>query len=134
MLSHVMVGSNNLARAGEFYDSLLSCIGLYRQDNDDGDAQWLCYAAPQERILFIVCTPYDQGPATHGNGTLVAFSAHGHELVDQFHAIGMALGATDEGSPAIRSQYHDYFYGAYLRDPDGNKLCCVCHDHFENCP
>lgn len=128
MLSHVMVGSNDLAQAKEFYDPLLGCIGLYRHDDDDSDHQWLCYAAPQEKILFLVCSPFDQNAAAPGNGTMVAFKAHSHEIVDQFYAIGIALGATDEGAPALRSQYHDYFYGAYLRDPDGNKLCCVCHD------
>ncbi len=129
MLSHVMVGTNDLARAREFYDPLLGCIGLYRQD--DSDHPWLCYAAPQERTLFLVCSPFDQHPATSGNGTLVAFRAHSHDIVDHFYATAMALGAASEGAPALRSQYHDYFYGAYLRDPDGNKLCCVCHDHFE---
>ncbi|WP_438768071.1 VOC family protein [Kushneria sp. TE3] len=132
MLSHVMVGSNDLVRAREFYDALLSCIGLYRHGDDDSETQWLCYAAPQEPILFLVCSPYNEEAATHGNGTLVAFRARSHELVDQFHVVGLALGGTDEGAPGLRSQYHDYFYGAYLRDPDGNKLCCVCHDAFKD--
>ena len=62
-----------------------------------------------------------------GNGVTVAFEAPDRASVDRFHAAGLAQGGTDEGAPGLRPHYHPDYYGAYLRDPDGNKLCCVCH-------
>ncbi|MFC0266422.1 VOC family protein [Kushneria aurantia] len=131
MLSHIMVGSNDLDRAQEFYDPVLAELGLYR-DRSPCDHPWLSYSAPQVKLLFIVCAPFDGDSASQGNGTMVAFNAHDHETVDRFYQAGLLSGGSDEGAPELRPQYHDYFYGAYLRDPDGNKLCCVCHDRFSN--
>ena len=71
--------------------------------------------------------PYDKKDATPGNGVTVAFEAPTREAVDAFHAAALAAGATDEGPPGIREHYHPSYYGAYVRDLDGNKLCVVCH-------
>ena len=62
-----------------------------------------------------------------GNGVTVAFDAPSRAAVDAFHAAALAAGGSDEGPPGIREHYHPNYYGAYVRDPDGNKLCVVCH-------
>ncbi len=70
--------------------------------------------------MLAVCTPHDGKPATVGNGTMFSLDAPSQEMVDKVHARAMSLGAPDEGAPGLRG---DAFYGAYFRDPDGNKLC-----------
>jgi catechol 2,3-dioxygenase-like lactoylglutathione lyase family enzyme len=76
--------------------------------------------------LFIV-SPFDGGDAHPGNGPHAAFLAPNRAAVDAFHAAALAHGGTDEGAPAPRPHYHAHYYGAYVRDPDGNKLQAVCH-------
>ena len=66
-----------------------------------------------------VCKPFDEKPATHGNGTMVAIVVDSKEKVDQLYALALKLGATDEGKPGPRGEG---FYAAYWRDLDGNKL------------
>jgi predicted lactoylglutathione lyase len=58
---------------------------------------------------------------------MVAFGAQSREAVDAFHAAALAAGGSDEGAPGLRAHYHPNYYGAYVRDLDGNKLCAVCH-------
>ncbi|MBL0000484.1 MAG: VOC family protein [Sphingomonadales bacterium] len=70
---------------------------------------------------------FDGQLATSGNGTHVAFHAKDRATVDAFHAAALQHGGTDEGSPGLRPHYHPNYYGAYVRDPDGNKLQAVCH-------
>ena len=69
--------------------------------------------------MFGVCLPYDGQPQQQGNGNMVALSAESEEQVDQLYARALELGASDEGAPGLRMPT---FYGAYVRDPDGNKL------------
>jgi catechol 2,3-dioxygenase-like lactoylglutathione lyase family enzyme len=70
--------------------------------------------------------PYDRKAASPGNGAMVAYKAPTRAAVDAFHAAALAAGGSDEGAPGIREHYHPDYYGAYVRDPDGNKLCAVC--------
>jgi catechol 2,3-dioxygenase-like lactoylglutathione lyase family enzyme len=127
MFSHVTLGTNDIRRAVAFYDPLLAALGLSRQeaDLDHGYAGYA--AAPEATPQFWVTAPLDRQPATVGNGVTIAFEAEDRATVDRFHAIALAHGGTDEGAPGLRPHYHPDYYGAYLRDPDGNKLCCVCH-------
>jgi len=74
-----------------------------------------------------VVRPLDQKEASPGNGVTVAFDAPSRAAVDAFHAVALAAGGTDEGPPGVREHYHPNYYGAYVRDPDGNKICVVCH-------
>jgi catechol 2,3-dioxygenase-like lactoylglutathione lyase family enzyme len=62
---------------------------------------------------------------------MVEFEAPTRAAVDAFHAAALAAGASDEGAPGLRPHYHPNYYGAYVRDPDGNKLCAVCHNRAE---
>jgi catechol 2,3-dioxygenase-like lactoylglutathione lyase family enzyme len=123
MLLYVTVGTNNLKRAIEFYDPLLKTLGYSRLVSKHDEAG---YAEPGDvRCRFWVVYPFDKQEATVGNGSLTAFLAQSRYAVDAFHATAMLYGGIDEGPPGIRP-FHENFYGAYVRDPDGNKLSAVC--------
>ncbi len=125
MFSHVTLGVADLDRARRFYEPLLAALGLGVMVADD---RWIIWRDPaSRRPLFLVTLPFDDGPATPGNGTMVAFLAGDRALVDRCHAVALATGGTDEGAPGLRPHYHPDYYGAYVRDPDGNKLCIACH-------
>lgn len=126
MFSHVTVGSNDLERAGRFYDAVLLPLGLRRrQVQPDGGPEALCWvgAAPYPR--FYVYSPYDLKAATAGNGSMLAFIAPSQDAVIAAHAAGLAAGGRDDGAPGIRANYAPDYFGAYLRDPDGNKVHLV---------
>lgn len=91
-------------------------------------AGWFTSAAatPGATPRFWVMRPIDGRPARVGNGLTIAFEAPDRATVDRFHAAALANGCTDEGPPGLRP-YHAHGDGAYVRDPDGNRLCCVCH-------
>jgi catechol 2,3-dioxygenase-like lactoylglutathione lyase family enzyme len=80
------------------------------------------------RPLFVVGKPFDGESATPGNGQMIALLAPDRQVVRNAHALALALAGTCEGSPGLRPEYHPDFYGAYFRDPEGNKLCVCCHD------
>lgn len=116
MFSHVMVGSNDLERSKKFYDQLFGKPG--RQD----DKGRLSYG--RKGAVFMVSQPIDGKPATVGNGMTIGFSFDTPEEVNVWHAAGIAAGGTAiEDPPGIRSNAFGALYLAYLRDPDGNKLC-----------
>lgn len=127
MYSHVTLGTTDIARAIAFYDRVLGLLGHARQESDPekGFAGWA--AAPDTTPQFWVLRPIDGRPASVGNGVTIGFEAPDRPTVDAFHAAALAAGGTDEGGPGLRPHYHADYYGAYMRDPDGNKLCCVCH-------
>lgn len=127
MFSHVTLGTNDAARAVAFYDPLLAMLGLKRQEADLAEGYAGYAAAPDVTPQFWITRPLDRQPATVGNGMTIAFEAPDRATVDRFHATALAHGGKDEGAPGLRPHYHPDYYGAYLRDPDGNKLCCVCH-------
>jgi catechol 2,3-dioxygenase-like lactoylglutathione lyase family enzyme len=127
MFSHITLGTADIRRAVAFYDALLGGLGLARQeaDLDKGYAGYA--AAPETTPQFWVLRPIDGRAPSVGNGVTIAFEAPDRASVDRFHATALAHGGSDEGAPGLRTHYHPDYYGAYLRDPDGNKLCCVCH-------
>ncbi|WP_112663048.1 VOC family protein [Microvirga flavescens] len=125
MYSHTTVGSNNLARAKTFYDAVLETLGLSLRFSDQA---MIAYQTAEGRPLFLVVRPFDGGEASPGNGAMVAFGAPNRTAVDACHAAALAQGGTDEGGPSLRPHYHARYYGAYFRDPDGNKICVCCHD------
>lgn len=127
MISHVCVGISDFDRALAFYTALFDTLGL-PQRFCDRTRPWAAWqAAPGERPLFVIGAPIDGQPATPGNGQMIALMANDRATVDTAHAIALAHGGSDEGAPGLRPHYHPDYYGAYFRDPDGNKLCVVCH-------
>lgn len=127
MFSHIQLGARDLAAMLAFYDAVLPCLGLVRmpQENDGGPAgagwQLPGRAWPQ----FYVQLPFNGLPASCGNGVQVSFAAASQGQVDMAWETAISLGATDEGAPGLRPQYAEDYYGAYCRDPEGNKLCFV---------
>ena len=116
MFSHIMVGSNDLDRSKSFYDALFGKEG--RRD----DKGRLSYG--RRGAVFMVSNPIDGAAATHGNGSTVGFNFDSPEEVDAWHKAGVEAGGTSiEDPPGYRENAFGKLYLAYLRDPDGNKLC-----------
>lgn len=123
MLLYVTVGTNDLERAGRFYDAVLPLLGYRRQKQAEGE---IGYGADDDvRCRLWVVEPFNRQPATFGNGATVALDAPSRAAVDAFHAAALANGGTDEGAPGLRP-FHPDFYAAFVRDLDGNKLSAVC--------
>ena len=118
MFSHIMVGSNDIARSKTFYDAVFAAIGGKPGRQDDKGR--LIYA--HNGGLFLVSPPIDGKPATHANGGTIGFAMASAEQANAWHAAGVAHGGTAiEDPPGLRGS--GPLYLAYLRDPDGNKLC-----------
>ena len=128
MISHVTIGTSDFTRAFAFYEGLLPLLGLVLKfsEADRSFAGWMRPDAP--RPLFLLTRPFDGRPHAPGNGQMIALLAPGRAAVDRAHAHALAQGGADEGAPGLRPWYHPHYYGAYFRDPDGNKICVVCHD------
>lgn len=122
MFSHMTVGSNDLDRSKIFYDALFAAVG--------GKPGFL---DPKGRLVyrhkganFLVTPPIDGKPATIGNGCTVGFAIDSAEQAEAWHAAGVAHGGTAiEDAPGVRDPDGLNLYLAYLRDPDGNKLCAL---------
>ena len=116
MFSHVMVGSNDLDRSKQFYDKLFGKEG--RRD----DKGRLSYG--RKGAVFMVSNPIDGQAACHANGGTIGFKFDTPEEVDAWHKVGVEAGGTSiEDPPGYRENAFGKLYLAYLRDPDGNKLC-----------
>ena len=122
MIGYLTLGTNDLQRAGVFYDELLAVMGASRTMTDERMLGW---GTPDTRVMFSVITPFDEQPATAGNGVMIALDAQTPAMVEQLYAKALALGATDEGHPHDRGSSMG-FYGGYFRDLDGNKLVAYC--------
>jgi catechol 2,3-dioxygenase-like lactoylglutathione lyase family enzyme len=121
MFSHVMIGTNDLERAKRFYDALLGTLGI-KPAAVDGHR--IFYRSPTG--VLSVSLPIDGQPATAANGATLGFAASSPEQVQAWHATGLAAGGTDiEDPPGVREGKGMKLYLAYLRDPDGNKLCAL---------
>ena len=118
MIGFVMVGTNNLDKAINFYDTLLNTIELQRVVTNE---KYAGYASKNktDEVEFYVTNPVNQEKATFGNGTQISFLVKSKDLVNNFYNTGLKLGGKDEGAPGIRSG--DYY--CYFRDLDGNKVC-----------
>ena len=129
MLHYITLGSNDLSRSRKFYDAALSPLGfICHVVHDDEIGYGPASAPPTARQCRLwILSPYLKLPATWGNGTLVALTARTRSMVDSFHQAAMQHGGTDEGAPGLRP-FHENFYAAFVRDPDGNKLSAVCED------
>lgn len=122
MIGYVTVGTNDIEKARTYYDALLDSIGAKRLlEFPHG---FTLYGTGWGKPGLAVTPPYDKQPATVGNGCMVAMVMDSRDKVDAFHARALELGGSDEGAPGLRSPEGDQaFYGAYFRDPEGNKFC-----------
>jgi len=123
MFSHVTLGSNDFAKAEKFYDAVMAVLGHPVFFKASGV---LAYGTARGEKLFVL-KPFDNKGARPGNGVHAAFKVEARATVDAFHAAALANGGSDEGAPGLRPHYHPNYYGAYVRDPDGNKIQAVCH-------
>ncbi len=121
MFSHVMLGVNDLEVSKKFYDAVLGALGV-----EPGVANKSRYFYRSPTGTFCITKPINGEPATHGNGGTVGFNTTSPEQADAWHAAGVANGgATCEDPPGFRDGAVGKMYLAYLRDPDGNKLCAL---------
>ncbi|WP_297692491.1 VOC family protein [Phenylobacterium sp.] len=121
MFSHIMVGTNDLDRAKSFYDQVLGTLGVPPGRVDRHRVFYMTSTG-----VFAVTLPIDGQPATHANGGTVGFAAASPAQADAWHAAGVANGGTSiEDPPGVREGPTGKLYLAYLRDPDGNKICAL---------
>jgi len=117
MLGYTTIGVSDMAASEAFYGELLGIIGasqLFGQDRIK------FYGTGPDSAMLAICLPYNEEAQNQGNGNMVAISGGDRAGVDKLYAKAIELGATDDGEPGERLPI---FYGAYVRDPDGNKLC-----------
>ncbi|MEM8616815.1 MAG: VOC family protein [Pseudomonadota bacterium] len=122
MFNHIMVGSRDLEKSKKFYDAIFSAINVKPGFKD-----------PKGRLLyvhkgnvFMVSIPINGAPATAANGATIGFAVDSPEMIDRWHRAGVdAGGQSIEDPPGYRNEPAGRMYLAYLRDPDGNKLCAV---------
>ena len=122
MFNHIMVGANDVLASKAFYDAALGALGI-----EPGvlDAKGRCIFRTSTGT-FMIKSPINGEPATHGNGSTIGFRAPSTDAVDAWHAAGVANGGTTcEDPPGIRDAGDYQTYLAYLRDPSGNKLCAA---------
>ena len=119
-ISHVSVGVNDLERSKAFYDPLMKLVGLKVRTADDESVDYGINS-----VCFSLETPVDHGPATAGNGVHIAFTAPNRAAVRDFYKEALRLGGRDAGPPGLRPEYSSNYYGAFVLDPDGNKIEAV---------
>ena len=118
MIAYATIGTNDLERAAKFYDAVLAPLGGGRTFANGDRMQF--YGSKGSPAMIAVSKPYDEKPATVGNGSMFGLPATSKEQVDAAHAAALAAGGTCDGPPGQRLPT---FYGAYFRDLDGNKVC-----------
>jgi catechol 2,3-dioxygenase-like lactoylglutathione lyase family enzyme len=123
MIGYATLGTNDIDRALNFYDGLFAAIGGKRLMQMPDERKLTMYGTGMNKPMLGIGKPYDGGTASAGNGTMISLSVDAREQVDAVHARAMELGGTDEGAPGVRGPEAMGFYGAYWRDPDGNKFC-----------
>ena len=119
MFNHIMVGANDIEASKKFYDASLGVIGHGPGYTDKKGRVWY----RSKTGIFGITKPIDDNPASHGNGSTIAFLVESIEAGNEWHAAGIANGGTTcEDPPGVRE---NGVYLAYLRDPAGNKLCAL---------
>jgi catechol 2,3-dioxygenase-like lactoylglutathione lyase family enzyme len=118
MLGYATIGTKDMDRAIAFYDALLAEVGASQLFGMD---RIKFYGTSMDTAMLAICIPYNEEPHQPGNGNMVAIPGGDRAGVDKLYAKAIELGATDNGPPGERIP--GVFYGAYVFDPDGNKLC-----------
>jgi catechol 2,3-dioxygenase-like lactoylglutathione lyase family enzyme len=122
VIHHVSVGSNDLDRSKRFYDAVLPIVGIFPLAVAGDGVGYACGT-----FHFSIQVPVDGKAATVGNGSHIAFAVENREMVDRFHTVALANGGISDGKPGLRPNYDANYYGAFVRDPDGNKLEAVTY-------
>ena len=121
MIGYVTLGTNDLEKAKEFYDSVFGAIGAKRMMDEDTFCAW---STGKDQAALSVTQPFDKNAATVGNGVMVALAVDSRDKVDAVYNKAMEMGGSDEGPPGQR---FEGFYAGYFRDVDGNKLNVFTH-------
>ena len=127
MFSHIFVSVTDFNRAFVFYSEVMRALGLELRFHDPSRPWAGWHSEGKTRPYFVICHPYDGQAHEAGNGQMVAFASDSRAKVNAAHAAAIAAGGSNEGAPGLRPHYHAHYYGAYFRDPDGNKFCVACH-------
>lgn len=127
MFSHISTGIKDFDRAFTFYSAIMGSLGneLRFCEREKPWAGW--HSEGGNRPLFVISKPYDGQDHHAGNGQMVAFAATTRAMVRTAYETALQKGGTCDGLPGLRPHYHAHYYGAYVRDPEGNKICIVCH-------
>ena len=125
MIGYITLGTNDIAAARSFYDALLGEIGAKRiMEFGDELGGFTMWGTSFDQPGIAVTKPHNQQSATAGNGNMAAITLDQRAKVDALHAKALALGGTCDGPPGLRGdEGPQAFYGAYFRDPEGNKFC-----------
>lgn len=123
MFSHVTLGTRDWPQARPFWIAVMKVLGHPVLFEHEGGMAF----GPSAGAKTFIGPTFDGAPPAPGNGVHIAYLVATRASVDAFHAAALAYGGSDEGAPGLRPHYHPNYYGAYVRDPDGNKLQAVCH-------
>lgn len=129
-IDHVSVGVTNVRRAKVFYDAALAPLGMTAiyPVEINGQLVGVGYGV-DAKPSFWIQLPINGQQATMGNGVHIALRADTRAAVDSFYLAALEQGGIEDGKPGLRTEYHPDYYGAFVRDPDGNKIEAVCHAH-----
>lgn len=126
MFSHVMVGSNDIDRSKRFYDAVLAVVGAGNAMRNEAASGHVRLFYPHDGSMFGVSQPINSEAATCANGGTIGFRCNSAQQVQQFHDTAVANGGTSiEAAPGLRESPLGSMHLAYVRDPDGNKLCAM---------
>jgi catechol 2,3-dioxygenase-like lactoylglutathione lyase family enzyme len=129
-IDHVSVGVANMKRSKTFYDAVLAPLAMTPVMPVEIGGQLVGVGYGQAgKPSFWIQFPINGQAASMGNGVHIAFNANTREAVDAFFLAAIELGGIEDGRPGLRSEYHPDYYGAFVRDPDGNKIEACCHTH-----
>ena len=126
MFNHIMVGSNDIERSARFYDALLGMLGAGEPARNLAPSGHVRLFYRHDGNTFGVCEPIDGQPACVANGATIGFKCTSPEQVQEFHDTAVAAGGTSiEEPPGLRTGTMGQLHLAYVRDPDGHKLCAI---------
>ncbi|MCV6623297.1 MAG: VOC family protein [Cellvibrionaceae bacterium] len=113
-MNYFVFGTNDKQKSVAFYDAFFKDCGLVKAHDEGRMTLWA-----NEEMMFAVAEPFDERPATHGNGTMLGLNLGSAAEVDRLHGLALELGGSSDGEPGVRSGR----YSAYIRDLDQNKIC-----------
>ncbi|HVY84432.1 MAG TPA: VOC family protein [Caulobacterales bacterium] len=130
-IDHVSIGVSNMQRSKRFYDAALAALEMtaVMPVEVGGRLVGVGYGGADGKPSFWIQFPINGQPATQGNGVHVAFNAPSRAAVDAFFLAALEQGGIEDGRPGLRTEYHPDYYGAFVRDPDGNKIEACRHQH-----